>query len=44
MTKNEENWIVSLNTVVLTKVNVKSINDVALPEISSNKMRVDAIR
>ena len=35
---------VRLNTIILTKVNIKSINDVALPTIASNKLRGDAIR
>ena len=30
--------------MVLTQVKVQSINDVNIPSISSNKLRVDAIR
>ena len=33
-----------LNTFILTKVKVQSINDVALPDIASNKLRGDEIR
>ena len=33
-----------LNTVFLTKVNSKSINDVALPTIASDELRGNAIR
>ena len=33
-----------LNTVILTKVKVKSINDVALPDRASYRLRGDAIR
>ena len=36
--------IVRLNTIILTKVRVKSINDVTLPDRSSNNFRGDAIR
>ena len=39
----EGKTIFRLNTVILTKVKVKSINDVNIPSISSNKLRVDAI-
>ena len=31
-----------MNTVILTKVKVKSINDVNIPARESNKIRVDA--
>ena len=41
---NEGGIIVRLNTMILTKVNVQSINNVALPERASNKFRGDAIR
>ena len=34
--KNEGNTIVRLNTGILTKVKVKSINDVDLPDRASN--------
>ena len=33
-----------MNTVILTKVKVKSINDVAIPDRDSNKFRGDEIR
>ena len=33
-----------MNTVILTKIKVKSINDVSLPAIASNKLRGDTIR
>ena len=36
--------IVRLNTVILTKLKVQSINDVALTDRESNKLRGDAIR
>ena len=36
--------IFRLNNVVLTQVKVQSINDVNIPSISSNNLRVDAIR
>ena len=42
--KNEGQTIVRLNTVILSKVRVKSINDVAIPDRASNKLRVDSIR
>ena len=32
-----------LNTVILTKVKLQSINDVSLPDRDSNKLRGDAI-
>ena len=41
--KNEGNTIVRLNTVILTKAKVKSINYVALPARASNKLRGDEI-
>ena len=44
-------WVVNvgkpifrLNTVILIKLKVKSITDVFLPTIASNKLRCDAIR
>ena len=36
--------IFRLNTVILTEIKVKSINDVSLPAIASNKLRGDTIR
>ena len=33
-----------MNTVILTKVRVKSINDIALPYRDSNNLRCDSIR
>ena len=33
-----------LNTVILNKVKVQSINDIALTDISPNKLRGDEIR
>ena len=33
-----------MNTVILTKVDIKSINDVSLPAKTSNNLRGDAIR
>ena len=33
-----------MNTVILTKVKVKLINDVPLPDIAPNKLRSDVIR
>ena len=41
---DEGKTIVGLNTVILTKVRVQTINDVALPGISYNTLRGDAIR
>ena len=41
---NEVKTIVRLNTFILTKVRVQSINYVALPYRASNKLRGDAIR
>ena len=32
-----------MNTIILTKVKIQQINDVALPDISSNKLKGDAI-
>ena len=40
----KEGKIFKLNTVILTKVKVKSINDVALPAKASNKLRGDTMR
>ena len=42
--KNQVKTIVGLNTVILTKVNLQSINDIALPTRSSNKLRGNTIR
>ena len=42
--KNKGKITLRLNTVILTKVKVKSINDVALPDKASNKLRGDTIR
>ena len=39
----EGKTIFSFNAVILTKVKVQSINDVALPDIVSNKLRGGAI-
>ena len=36
--------MVMLNTVILNKVKVQSINDIALTDISPNKLRGDEIR
>ena len=36
--------IVSLNTFILTKIKLKIINNVSLPDISSKKLRSDTIR
>ena len=36
--------IVRLNTVILTKLKVKSINYIDFPDIAANKVRGDAIR
>ena len=36
--------IARLNNLILTKLKVKSINDVAIPDRSSNNFRGDAIR
>ena len=36
--------MIRLNTVILTKVKVQSMNVVNLPDRASNKMRVCAIR
>ena len=44
MKKNEGKKIVRLNNLILTKVEVQSINDTALTAIASNKFRGDAIR
>ena len=41
--KNKEKNV-RLNTVILTNVKVKSINDISINSISSNKLRGDAIR
>ena len=42
--KNEGKTIVMLNTFILTKVKVKSINDSTLLARDSNNLRGDAIR
>ena len=42
--KNQGQSIVRLNTVILTKVKVQSIDYVALPTRASNKFRGDTIR
>ena len=42
--RNEGKTIFRLNTVILTKVKVQYINDVALPTRSSSKLRCDSIR
>ena len=42
--KNEGKTIFWLNTVILTEIRVKQINDVALLARSSIKLRVGAIR
>ena len=42
--KNEGKTIVWLNTVILTKVEVKPINDCVLPDGAINKLRGDAIK
>ena len=44
MGANEVKTIVRLNTVILTNLRVQSINEVNIPDISSNKLRGDAIR
>ena len=41
--KNEWKTIFGLNTVILTKVKVKSINDVNITDRESNKLRGDEI-
>ena len=41
---NQEATTIGLDTVILTKVKVKSINDVALLDRASNKLRFDWIR
>ena len=40
--ENQEETIFTLNTIILTKVTVKSINDVALPARASNNLISDA--
>ena len=40
---NEGKTIVPLNTFILTKEKLQSINDIALPNRASNKLRGDAI-
>ena len=42
--ENQGQLFFYLNTVILTKVKVQSINDVALTTIASNELRGDAIR
>ena len=42
--KKQEKTIVGLNTVILTKVKVQSINDVSHPTRASNELRGDTIR
>ena len=44
MKKNKGGNIVRLNTVILTKIKLQSINDVALPDIASKRLRGDIIR
>ena len=41
--KNKGKTIVRLNTVIITKLKVKSINYFTLPDRPSNKLRVDEI-
>ena len=41
--KNKGKITLRLNTVILTKVKVKSINDVAPPDRASNKLSCDSI-
>ena len=42
--KNEGNKIVRLNTVILTKLKVQSINDVTLPTRAPHNLRGEKIR
>ena len=42
--ENQGQTIVTLNIVILTKVNIQAINDVPLPTKASKLLRVDAIR
>ena len=42
--KKTRKKIVRLNTIILPKVKVKSINDVDLPDRASNKFSSDEIR